>query len=139
MAGLLGNLTNSTDNTLTSGDEAKGQGGLLGSVTGAVGKTVDGAGNVVEQTTDGVGNVVGQYASPLLRSKSPDSANLEILQNHRLGCRHCWTDNKGSCRHCWTDNTWCCKYCWGVDGHCRWSSWRCYRTATAGEDTVTAG
>jgi len=60
MAGLLGNLTNSLDNTLTGGDQAKGQGGLLGSVTGAVGKTVDGAGNVVGQTTDGLGNVVGQ-------------------------------------------------------------------------------
>ena len=70
MAGLLGNLTNSLDNTLTAGDEAKGQGRLLGSVTGAIGKTVDGAGNAVGQTTDGVGNVVGHYASPLLSSKS---------------------------------------------------------------------
>jgi len=60
MAGLLGNLTNSLDNTLTGGDEQKGQGGLLGSVTGTVGKTVDGAGNIVGQTTDGLGNVVGQ-------------------------------------------------------------------------------
>merc|ERR1711977_524146 len=64
MAGLLGNLTNSLDNTLTGGDQAKGQGGLLGSVTGAVGKTVDGAGNVVAntagQTTNGLANTTGQ-------------------------------------------------------------------------------
>jgi hypothetical protein len=60
MAGLLGNLTNSLDNALTGGDKNQGQGGLLGSVTGTVGKTVDGAGNVLGQTTDGLGNVVGQ-------------------------------------------------------------------------------
>ncbi len=59
MAGLLGNLTNSLDNTLTGGDEQKGQGGLLGTVGNTVGKTVDSAGNVVGQTTDGVGNTVG--------------------------------------------------------------------------------
>jgi hypothetical protein len=60
MAGLLGNLTNSLDNTLTGGDKEQGQGGLLGSVGGTVNKTVDGAGNVVGQTTDGLGNTVGQ-------------------------------------------------------------------------------
>ncbi|KAH9214905.1 hypothetical protein DL95DRAFT_461736 [Leptodontidium sp. 2 PMI_412] len=60
MAGLLGNLTNSLDNTLTGGDQAKGQGGLLDGVTSAVGKTLDGAGNVVGQTTDGVANTAGQ-------------------------------------------------------------------------------
>ncbi|OBU00953.2 hypothetical protein VE01_00774 [Pseudogymnoascus verrucosus] len=59
MAGLLGNLTNSLDNTLTGGDEAQGKGGLLGSVTGAVGQTVDGAGQAVGQTTRGVGNIAG--------------------------------------------------------------------------------
>jgi hypothetical protein len=59
MAGLLGNLTNSVDNTLTGGDEAQGKGGLLGSVTGAVGQTVDGAGQAVGQTTRGVGNIAG--------------------------------------------------------------------------------
>lgn len=60
MAGLLGNLTDSLDNTLTGGDKQQGQGGLLGGVTGAVGKTVDGAGNAVGQTVDGAGNAVGQ-------------------------------------------------------------------------------
>jgi len=78
MAGLLGNLTNrwvaipnqassllgltspSVDKTLTGGDEAQGQGGLLGGVTGAVGKTVDGVGNATGQTLDGVGNAAGQ-------------------------------------------------------------------------------
>lgn len=60
MAGLLGNLTNSLDNTLTGGDKAQGQGGLLGAVTGTVVKTVDSAGNVVTKTVDSAGNVVGQ-------------------------------------------------------------------------------
>jgi hypothetical protein len=60
ITGLLGNLTNALDNTLTGGDKEKGQGGLLGSVTGIVGKTVDGLGNVVGQTTAGVENAVSQ-------------------------------------------------------------------------------
>ncbi|KAH9207579.1 hypothetical protein DL95DRAFT_482624 [Leptodontidium sp. 2 PMI_412] len=59
MVGFLGNLINSLDNTLTGGDQAKGQGGLLGSVTGDVGKTLDGAGNFVEQTTNGVATTAG--------------------------------------------------------------------------------
>jgi hypothetical protein len=60
MAGLVGNLTNTVDNTLTGGDKEEGQGGLLGTVGGTVNKTVDSAGNLVGQTTDGLGNVVGQ-------------------------------------------------------------------------------
>jgi len=60
MAGLLGNVTNSLDNTVTGGEKEEGQGGLLGGVGKTVGKTVDSAGNVVGQTTDGVGNTVGQ-------------------------------------------------------------------------------
>jgi len=58
MAGLLGNVTNGLDKTLTGGDEQQGQGGLLGSVGGTVNKTVDGAGNTVGQATDGAGNAV---------------------------------------------------------------------------------
>jgi hypothetical protein len=65
LTGLLGNLTHALDNTLTGGDKEKGQGGLLGSVTGIVGKTVDGLGNVVGQATDGVGNAVGQTTKGL--------------------------------------------------------------------------
>lgn len=60
MSGLLGNVTNSLDNTLTGGDEEQGKGGLLGGVTNTVGKTVDSAGNVIGQTVDGAGNIVGQ-------------------------------------------------------------------------------
>jgi hypothetical protein len=60
MAGLLGNLTDSLDKTLTGGDEQKGQGGLLGTVGDTVGKTVDSAGNTVGRTVDSAGNVVGQ-------------------------------------------------------------------------------
>ncbi|KAG9236841.1 hypothetical protein BJ875DRAFT_362284, partial [Amylocarpus encephaloides] len=60
MAGLLGNATKGLDNTLTGGDEQKGQGGLLGSVSGTVNKTVDGAGGAVGQTVDGVGNTAGK-------------------------------------------------------------------------------
>jgi hypothetical protein len=60
LTGLLGNLTNSLDNALTGGDEQKGQGGLLGGVTGALGKTVDGVGNAAGQTVDGLGNTVGK-------------------------------------------------------------------------------
>lgn len=58
--GLLGNLTNSLDNALTGGDKEQGQGGLLGGLTGALGKTVNGAGSAVGQTLDGAGNAVGQ-------------------------------------------------------------------------------
>ena len=60
MSGLLGNVTKSLDNTLTGGDKEEGQGGLLGSVTGVLGKTVDSAGNAVVKTVDSVGNVVYQ-------------------------------------------------------------------------------
>ena len=60
MTGLLGNVTDTLDNTLTGGDKENGQGGLLGSTTGAVGKTVDGVGNLAGETTNGVGNTVGQ-------------------------------------------------------------------------------
>ena len=66
MAGLLGNLTNTLDQTLTGGD---GNGGLVGGVTKVlsstvnsagqtVQKVVDSAGNIVEQTLDDAGNVV---------------------------------------------------------------------------------
>jgi hypothetical protein len=65
MSGLLGNLTDSLDNTLTGGDKEQGQGGLLGSVGGLVCKTVDGAGNVVGKTIDGAGNIVGQITDGL--------------------------------------------------------------------------
>lgn len=68
MAGLLGGLTNTLDQTLTGGD---GNGGLVGGVTkilsstvNAAGQTVqqvvDSAGNIVEQTLDTSGNMVGQ-------------------------------------------------------------------------------
>jgi hypothetical protein len=39
-SGLLGNLTNSLDNTLTGGDKENGKGGLFGGVSGAIGRTV---------------------------------------------------------------------------------------------------
>lgn len=71
MAGLLGNLTNTLDKTLTGGDEAKGQGGLLGAVGGVLNKTVDTAGNVVTQTVDSTGKVV---------STTTDSAGNVVKQ-----------------------------------------------------------
>jgi hypothetical protein len=58
--GLLGSLTSGLDNTLTGGDKAQGQGGLLGGITGLVGKTTEGVGNVTDRTLNTVGGVVGQ-------------------------------------------------------------------------------
>ncbi|KAI2631225.1 hypothetical protein GGS21DRAFT_523934 [Xylaria nigripes] len=64
-SGLLGGLTSSLDNVLTGGEEAKGQAGLLGGVTGAVGSTTEGLGKGLNSTTRGVGNAVGQTTEGL--------------------------------------------------------------------------
>jgi len=42
--GLLGGLTGGLDNVLTGGDQAKGQGGLLGGLGGLLGQTTQGLG-----------------------------------------------------------------------------------------------
>ena len=57
MAGLLDNFTNTLDNSLTGGQQANGQGGLLGTMGGVVNKTVDSLGNTVTQTVNTAGQL----------------------------------------------------------------------------------
>ncbi|KAI0851196.1 hypothetical protein F5Y00DRAFT_259734 [Daldinia vernicosa] len=58
-AGFLGSVTGGVENVVTGGDKAKGQGGLVGGLSGAVGKTTEGAGNALNKTTEGLGNTAG--------------------------------------------------------------------------------
>ncbi|KAI1100373.1 hypothetical protein F4804DRAFT_48021 [Jackrogersella minutella] len=58
-SGIIGTVVGGVDSILTGGDKAKGQGGILGGLNSAVGKTTEGAGDALNQTTEGLGNTAG--------------------------------------------------------------------------------
>ncbi|EHK96676.1 hypothetical protein M7I_7580 [Glarea lozoyensis 74030] len=93
MAGLLGGVTKNLDDTLTGGEEQKGQGGLLGGVTNTVGQTVDGAGKTVSGTVDGVGKTAGGATSGVTKTvggvadQAGGAAGVPINEAFTLGSR----------------------------------------------------
>ncbi|KAI2470204.1 hypothetical protein F4781DRAFT_186110 [Annulohypoxylon bovei var. microspora] len=58
-SGLIGSVIGGVDSILTGGEKAKGQGGLVGGLNSAVGKTTEGVGSALNQTTEGLGNTAG--------------------------------------------------------------------------------